>query len=148
MSPNVAHRHPPSPPSTEPLPPGWVKQYDPASQRDFYVSVLSLSANIVLMCRGPQVDTAIPRSTWSHPYKDEQYLRETARREKQNIRRHSSASQGIASPVIVAPQRERCANGEPAKKKLKLVSASPTVPAPTALYDFPVRTHGMVYVWS
>ncbi|KAJ7891273.1 hypothetical protein B0H14DRAFT_2688402 [Mycena olivaceomarginata] len=90
MSPNVAHRHPPSPPSTEPLPPAGNK----------------------------------------------------------NIRRHSSASQGIASPVIVAPQRERCTMASPAKKKLKLVSASPTVPAPTALYDFPVRTHGIVYAWS
>ncbi|KAK7035880.1 WW domain-containing protein [Favolaschia claudopus] len=94
-------------PSSEPLPPGWVKQYDPVSQRDFYV------------------DTAIPRSTWCHPYKDEQYLRERRRDNKQNIRRHSSASQGIVSPVILGSQRERCANGEPAKKKVRLATTSP-----------------------
>ncbi|KAF8191575.1 hypothetical protein K438DRAFT_1830747 [Mycena galopus ATCC 62051] len=117
ISPKVTHSaH--SPPATDDLPPGWIKQYDPVEQRNFYV------------------DTAIPRSTWSHPYKDEQYLRENARREKQNIRRHSSASQGIASPVIVAPQRDRCANGEPAKKKLKVVSTSPkTVPSSAAHED-------------
>ncbi|KAJ7253358.1 hypothetical protein B0H12DRAFT_1323667 [Mycena haematopus] len=116
ISPKVAHSaH--SPPHTEDLPPGWIKQYDPVQQRDFYV------------------DTAIPRSTWSHPYKDEQYLRENPRREKQNIRRHSSASQGIASPVIVGPQRDRCANGEPAKKKLKLVSTSPKSAPPSYAHD-------------
>ncbi|KAF7353787.1 WW domain-containing protein [Mycena venus] len=120
ISPKVAHNHPHSPPTTEALPPGWVKQYDPVSQRHFYV------------------DTAVPRSTWSHPYKDEQYLREHGGRpEKQNIRRHSSASQGIASPVIVGPQRERCANGEPAKKRLKVTSTSPkSAPAAFAHDDF------------
>ncbi|KAJ7149059.1 hypothetical protein C8R43DRAFT_1007990 [Mycena crocata] len=99
------------------LPPGWVKQYDPASKRDFYV------------------DTAIARSTWSHPYKDEQYLREQKQREKQNIRRHSSASQGIASPVIVAPKRQQCADGEPARKKMKLVSSSPDTSHHSSSHD-------------
>ncbi|KAF7359147.1 WW domain-containing protein [Mycena sanguinolenta] len=117
ISPKDAHSaH--SPPSPDDLPPGWIKQYDPVEKRDFYV------------------DTAIPRSTWSHPYKDEQYLREKAQREKQNIRRHSSASQGIASPVIVTPQRERCVTGEPPKKKLKVISTSPqSAPVPSAHVD-------------
>ncbi|KAJ7118893.1 hypothetical protein C8R44DRAFT_982620 [Mycena epipterygia] len=116
VSPRATHAH--SPPSTEALPPGWVKQYDAASQRDFYV------------------DTAVPRSTWSHPYKDEQYLREHGRRDKQNIRRHSSASQGIASPVIVGgPHRQQCANGEPVRKKIKLVTSSPESPPASSAQD-------------
>ncbi|KAF7298409.1 WW domain-containing protein [Mycena kentingensis (nom. inval.)] len=104
-SPAHAHAHPHahsrSPPTEPPLPPNWIKQFDVASQRHFYV------------------DTAVPRSTWSHPYEDEQYLREHGHPKKtahavhnghghqyQNIRRHSSASQGIASPVIVAQQQK------------------------------------------
>ncbi|KAJ7184461.1 hypothetical protein C8R46DRAFT_461010 [Mycena filopes] len=109
MSNKVARKVQHSPASSEALPPGWVKQYDPTSQRNFYV------------------DTAIPRSTWSHPFQDEQYLRETRENaEKRNIRRHSSASQGIASPVIVvSQQKEQCAPGEPARKKAKTLSSSP-----------------------
>ncbi|KAJ7778685.1 hypothetical protein DFH07DRAFT_1033395 [Mycena maculata] len=115
QSPRVPQAH--SPLSSEPLPPGWVKQYDPASKRDFYV------------------DTAVPRSTWVHPYKDEQYMREHGRRDKQNIRRHSSASQGIASPVIVGPQSQQCADGQPARKKMRLASSPESFPASSAHED-------------
>ncbi|KAJ7221549.1 hypothetical protein GGX14DRAFT_430109 [Mycena pura] len=78
-----------------------------------------------------QVDTVAARTTWSHPYQDEQYLREhghgRARQEKHNIRRHSSASQGIASPIIVGPHKhqQECAPDEPARKRPKLVASSP-----------------------
>ncbi|KAJ7494477.1 hypothetical protein B0H11DRAFT_2277207 [Mycena galericulata] len=117
-SPRVPQAH--SSPSTESLPPGWVKQYDPASRRDFYV------------------DTAIPRSTWVHPYKDEQYLREhgRGRRDKHNIRRHSSVSQGIASPVIVGvPQSQQCVDGQPARKKMRIASSPESVPSSSAHDD-------------
>lgn len=90
----------------------------------------------------PQVDTAVPRSTWVHPYKDEQYLREHGhkRREKQNIRRHSSASQGIASPVIVGvPQSQQCADGQPARKKMRLASSPESPPSSSAHDDITVR---------
>ncbi|KAJ7063654.1 hypothetical protein C8F01DRAFT_1133826 [Mycena amicta] len=118
MSPALSHRtH--SPPSGERLPPGWIKQFDPTSQRHFYV------------------DTTVPRSTWSHPYQDEQYLREHGHphAKKHGIRRHSSASQGIASPVIVAqlhkqPQSRDCApdeHQEPARKKARLSVHSPEI---------------------
>ncbi|KAJ7611654.1 hypothetical protein FB45DRAFT_313462 [Roridomyces roridus] len=95
---------PHSPPSPDDLPPGWVKQYDPVSQRHFYV------------------DTAVPRSTWSHPYRDEQYLREHAprRRDKpQIVRRHSSAT---SPPVIKAPLQQT--DGQPPRKKLRVVPAA------------------------
>ncbi|KAJ7067764.1 hypothetical protein B0H15DRAFT_807440 [Mycena belliarum] len=111
------HSH--SPPSAsrsepdDPLPHGWVKQFDPASQRDFYV------------------DTAGPRSTWVHPYKDPQYLREHGARH--NIRRHSAASQGIASPVLVGGGSGAHCSGEPARKKPRLsISASDPVTAPAS----------------
>ncbi|KAJ7771482.1 hypothetical protein B0H16DRAFT_1513690 [Mycena metata] len=121
LSSKVSHKSPSlSPPSTESLPPGWVKQYDSTSQRYFYV------------------DTAIPRSTWSHPFQDEQYLREArekVRQGKQNIRRHSSASQGIASPVIVGPQKQQCDPGEPARKKARTVSSSPKTTAVSSAHD-------------
>jgi hypothetical protein len=92
------------------------------------------------------VDTTVPRSIWVHPYKDEQYLREQSqRKDRQTIRRHSSASQGIASPVIVDgssdPQREHCVNGsEPARKKLKLAKSPESAPAPSAHDDITVRS--------
>ncbi|KAF7294581.1 WW domain-containing protein [Mycena indigotica] len=107
------------------LPAGWIKQYDPASQRHFYV------------------DTTVPRSTWSHPYEDEQYIREHGHshaKQHNSIRRHSSASQGIASPVIVAHQQQQkpqhhhhhhrrdCPPDEPqepARKKARLSIHSP-----------------------
>ncbi|KAJ6450314.1 hypothetical protein C8R47DRAFT_1329903 [Mycena vitilis] len=114
VSPQTSHAH--SSPSTETLPPGWVKQYDPNSGRDFYV------------------DTAVPRSTWVHPYKDEQYLREHGRRDKQNIRRHSATSQGISSPVIVTP-RQQCSSDEPARKKIKLISNSPQGDPASSAHD-------------
>ncbi|KAJ7651872.1 hypothetical protein B0H17DRAFT_1186547 [Mycena rosella] len=109
-----------SPTSPEALPPGWVKQFDPVSQRDFYV------------------DTAVPRSTWVHPYKDPQYLREHgARRSRQNIRRHSAASQGIASPVLVGGSQQ-CASssssGEPARKKAKHAPEPESAP-PASAHD-------------
>ncbi|KAF7323327.1 WW domain-containing protein [Mycena chlorophos] len=120
MSPTTSQR--PHSPVSPTLPSGWIKQFDPASQRHFYV------------------DTAIPRSTWSHPYQDEQYLRENGHphaKKHQSVRRHSSASQGIASPVIVAHGQQHhhqkqhvreCPpdeQQEPARKKPKLTVHSP-----------------------
>ncbi|KAJ7491124.1 hypothetical protein FB451DRAFT_1222132 [Mycena latifolia] len=128
MNPTVRPSHFPafriaqySPPSTEALPHGWVKQYDPASKRDFYV------------------DTTVPRSTWVHPYQDAQYLREHgARRSRQNIRRHSAASQGIASPVLVGGSSSRSApqcSGEPARKKAKLSANDPEHTPPASAHE-------------
>lgn len=55
-----------------PLPPGWVRQFDPQEQHQFFV------------------DTTVdpPRSIWTHPYDDEQYLSTLEPSEAQKLRRH------------------------------------------------------------
>ncbi|KAL7285212.1 hypothetical protein ACG7TL_000305 [Trametes sanguinea] len=45
---------------SEPLPAGWVKEYDPNTKHPFWVDTKAKP----------------PRSTWVHPYEDEQFLRE------------------------------------------------------------------------
>lgn len=46
--------------SIRPLPNGWIRQWDPKAKHNFFVDTLAKP----------------PRSTWSHPYDDEQYLRD------------------------------------------------------------------------
>jgi len=63
-----------------PLPYGWVQEFDPKTNHPFWVSntsVLSLFYNkrlITLLQVDTKADT--PRAIWTHPYDDEQYLRE------------------------------------------------------------------------
>jgi hypothetical protein len=54
-----------------PLPPGWVRQYDPEAHHQFFVDT---KANP-------------PRSTWNHPHDDEQYLSTLTSSERDHIAR-------------------------------------------------------------
>ncbi|KAF4573055.1 hypothetical protein EYR36_007565 [Pleurotus pulmonarius] len=82
----------------QPLPEGWQKEYDPNTQRHFYMSKVDTKATP-------------PRSIWVHPYEDEQYLNEHPEKRdtlkppppyEEDSRRHSwngnsSTSQAAAS---------------------------------------------------
>ncbi|KAL8835898.1 MAG: hypothetical protein Q9170_003125 [Blastenia crenularia] len=52
-----------------PLPPGWIRQYDPENQHQFFCDTT----------REP------PRSIWHHPYDDEEYLNTLTPQERQRI---------------------------------------------------------------
>ncbi|KAF7436666.1 hypothetical protein PC9H_003499 [Pleurotus ostreatus] len=79
----------------QPLPEGWKKEYDPSTQRHFYVDTKATP----------------PRSIWVHPHEDEQYLKEHPEKRdtlkppppyEEESRRHSwngnaSSSQAAAS---------------------------------------------------
>jgi len=60
-----------------PLPQGWVRQFDPKSQHQFYVDTT----------KNP------PKSIWHHPYDDETYLNSLSPQERDNVTRlHRSVS--------------------------------------------------------
>lgn len=52
-----------------PLPPGWLRQYDPTNHHQYFV------------------DTNVqpPRSIWQHPYDDEQYMNGLSQQERQRV---------------------------------------------------------------
>lgn len=58
-----------------PLPYGWVREFDPNTGHPFWVCHSSLST---LLAHPLQVDTTVDpaRAIWTHPYEDEEYLRE------------------------------------------------------------------------
>jgi len=99
----------------EPPPPyGWVKQIDPATNHPFWVDTQS----------NP------PRSIWTHPYEDEQYLRDhpEVRGRKEGTyaapsgpppthRRHSSDSGLRPGPSGVGPRDSRSHPGTPHEKR-------------------------------
>lgn len=60
-----------------PLPPGWIRQFDPQEQHQFFVDTT----------KNP------PRSIWVHPYDDEEYLSTLSPEErKKHTRMHRSAT--------------------------------------------------------
>jgi hypothetical protein len=65
-----------------PLPYGWIREFDPKSNHPFWVRSYVLGLNFLrqhpLLISALQVDTKAdpPRAIWTHPYDDEQYLRE------------------------------------------------------------------------
>ncbi|CAK5281010.1 unnamed protein product [Mycena citricolor] len=103
----------PAPPSDN-LPPGWITQLDPSSGRYFYV------------------DTTVARSTWSHPYEDEQYLREHGRPSARRKDRHRAPSVTTSrrhpSPMNepnASPKRlSQAVYHEPPRKKARVMGAS------------------------
>ncbi|KAI0639809.1 hypothetical protein C8Q77DRAFT_1083006 [Trametes polyzona] len=100
---------------TEPLPDGWVREYDPNTKHPFWVDTKARP----------------PRSIWVHPYEDEQFLREHPdvrdrlardRRETPSEapppyspRRHSyhGASSGSQSHLNVPGNERRNAHSQP-----------------------------------
>ncbi|KAF2835847.1 hypothetical protein M501DRAFT_918788, partial [Patellaria atrata CBS 101060] len=60
-----------------PLPSGWIRQYDPKEQHQFFVDT----------------NADPPRSIWHHPYDDDQYLSTLSSEERENVTRlHRSVS--------------------------------------------------------
>lgn len=60
-----------------PLPEGWLRQYDPENHHQFFIDTT----------------TSPPRSIWSHPYDDEQYLSTLSPAEREKVTRlHRSIS--------------------------------------------------------
>ncbi|KAK4139007.1 hypothetical protein BT67DRAFT_30637 [Trichocladium antarcticum] len=57
-----------------PLPPGWVREFDPETQHQFFVDTMS----------------SPPRSIWHHPYDDEVYLNSLPPSERGTIRKTHS----------------------------------------------------------
>nr|POE93253.1 hypothetical protein CFP56_19265 [Quercus suber] len=70
-----------------PLPKGWVRTYDPTSNHQFFVNTA--------------VDP--PRSTWHHPYDDEEYLSTLSSEERERIE-HESLGRGhpVSKADIIA----------------------------------------------
>ena len=58
-----------------PLPKGWVREFDPATQHQFFVDTMS----------------SPPRSIWHHPYDDETYLNSLPASEREQIRATQSS---------------------------------------------------------
>jgi hypothetical protein len=60
-----------------PLPEGWLRQYDPETHHQFFIDT----------------NASPPRSIWSHPYDDEQYLSTLSPAEREKVTRlHRSVS--------------------------------------------------------
>ncbi|VDC01895.1 unnamed protein product [Peniophora sp. CBMAI 1063] len=83
-----------------PLPFGWVKEYDPSSEHYFYVDT---KANP-------------PRSIWTHPYEDEQYLNEhpDVKEKVQSMLRQMEADRArddLSSPPAYMPERRHSYTG-------------------------------------
>ncbi|KAK0717433.1 hypothetical protein B0T26DRAFT_675741 [Lasiosphaeria miniovina] len=64
------------------LPAGWVREFDPKSQHQFFVDV----------------NTSPPRSIWHHPYDDEQYVSSLPPAERDRIRRQGITGLGRRGP--------------------------------------------------
>lgn len=69
-----------------PLPKGWVRTFDPAEQHQFFVDTT----------KDP------PRSTWVHPYDDEEYLRTLSSEERERLEQESFAQGKHASKADIA----------------------------------------------
>ncbi|CDO73208.1 hypothetical protein BN946_scf185007.g263 [Trametes cinnabarina] len=73
----------------EPLPAGWVKEYDPTTKHPFWVDTKAKP----------------PRSIWVHPYGDEQFLREHPDIRDRLARERSSESTPAEAPPPYSPRR-------------------------------------------
>lgn len=92
-----------------PLPPGWVRQFDADTHHQFFVDTNS----------NP------PRSTWSHPHDDEQYLNSLSPDERHHIvRLHRS----VSLKDIEAESSDDEGHGHTANTKRVPASSSATPP--------------------
>jgi len=77
---------PPGSQQNDNLPPGWTKQHDAQSNRDFYVDTLAEP----------------PRSIWTHPYEDPQFLEELDRETGHPSDVKGQSHKGAANPPSYA----------------------------------------------
>ncbi|KAL2269231.1 hypothetical protein VTJ83DRAFT_4077 [Remersonia thermophila] len=80
-----------------PLPTGWVREFDPETQHQFFVDTLSTP----------------PRSVWHHPYDDDMYLSSLPANEREEIRRmHSGLARRPSAADIAAEDTDSDADSD------------------------------------
>ncbi|KAF1848219.1 uncharacterized protein K460DRAFT_364190 [Cucurbitaria berberidis CBS 394.84] len=102
------------------LPPGWVRSFDPQSQHQFFVDTR----------------TNPPRSTWVHPYDDDEYLSTLSPEER---KRYTRMKRTMTLEDLAAEDSddEGTQSHQPTRgKAVGATSGSSTEPQPTGLHKF------------
>lgn len=106
-----------------PLPPGWIRQFDPQEQHQFFVDT----------------NADPPRSTWTHPYDDEQFLSTLSPEER---KKHSRLHRSVTLDDLAAEDTDDEDSHHHSQGHHQNTSAAPPLPPraegpqPTGIHKF------------